>query len=50
MTSNEWTLLLLYIERDNDETAFGGHATCKTNANETRREIPGLNAGIMGEE
>ena len=40
----------MYIERSNNETAFGGRAICKRNANELRHKIAGLNAGIMKRE
>lgn len=46
---NELYLLLLYIERGQSETAFGGCSICKTNANEVRHEMVGLNAEILEE-
>jgi len=47
MTTNEWALPLLYIEKGRSETAFGGCIICKTDANEVRHGMVGLNAEIM---
>jgi hypothetical protein len=48
MTSNERTLLLLcYIERDKNKTAFGARAVYKTDANEVGHVIAGSNAMVM---